>query len=71
MEKPQPFRLVRDALGFYSQVPIETPDVEVAHAGVEAADKVVDKVADISTAKRRMGRPPKKKTLNAEFEVDV
>lgn len=59
MEKPQPFRLVRDALGFYSQVPIEEPAVEAV-------------VADppLVATRRRMGRPPKK-TLNAEFEVDV
>ena len=65
MDKPQPFRLVRDALGFYSQIPIEEP--LVAEDAVEEAvvsDPVVEKP-------RRMGRSPKKTALNAEFEVDV
>jgi hypothetical protein len=59
-----PFRLVRDALGFYSQVPIEVPDVEVLHE-VVAPTMVVE-----SVPVKRMGRRPTKK-LNAEFEVDV
>ena len=63
MEKAQPFRLVRDALGFYSQVPIEIPDVEVTH------DRIVPVAAVVEPpAKRKSGRP--KKNLNAEFEVD-
>ena len=66
MEKPEPYRLVRDALGFYSQVPIEAPVVDVVH---ERIVPVADKVVDIPTAKRRGGRP-KKVSLNAEFEVD-
>jgi hypothetical protein len=62
--KSQPYRLIRDSLGFYSQVPIEIPDVEVAH------DRIVP-VADVEElpAKRRSGRP--KKSLNSEFEVDL
>ena len=65
MDKPQPFRLVRDALGFYSQVPIEEPLVaEDAIEEVVVSEPVVEKP-------RRMGRPPKKHLLNAEFEVNV
>ena len=59
MVKEQTYRLVRDALGFYTQVPIEMPDVEVIH------DRVVPVCAP-----RKAGRPLKKKNLNAEFEVD-
>lgn len=65
MEKPPPYRLIRDALGFYSQVPIEMPDVEVIH------DRIVP-VMEVKSAlvpTRKPGRP--KKNLNAEFEVDV
>jgi len=58
--KEQTFRLVRDALGFYTQVPLEVPDVEVIH------DRIVPVCEPV---KRKMGRPPKK-ALNAEFEVD-
>jgi len=62
MTKETPFRLVRDELGFYSQVPIEMPDVDVVH---EAVVPVCEPVKP-----RKLGRPPKK-ALNAEFEVDV
>jgi hypothetical protein len=62
MEKEAPFRLVRDNLGFYSQVPVEIPDVEVVH------DRIIP-VCEPVPAPRKMGRPPKK-SLNAEFEVD-
>lgn len=67
MGKAAPFRLVRDALGFYSQVPIEIPDAEVAHEAI-----VPTMVATSKPVKppRKMGRPPKKQHLNAEFEVD-
>jgi hypothetical protein len=59
MEKDQPYRLVRDALGFYSQVPIvEAPVVDVIH------ERIVPVCAP-----RKPGRP--KKSLNSEFEVDV
>jgi hypothetical protein len=56
-----PFRLVRDALGFYSQVPIEEP--LIAEDAVE--------VVVVEPPVKRMGRRPTKKRLNAEFEVDV
>jgi hypothetical protein len=64
MEKALPYRLVRDALGFYSQVPIvEVPDVVVIHERI---------VPVCEPAKpRKMGRPPKKARLNADFEVDL
>ena len=64
MDKPQPFRLVHDALGFYSQVPIEEP--LVAEDAVEAVVAEPPLIAP----RRRMGRPPKN-ALNAEFEVNV
>jgi len=59
--KEQTFRLVRDALGFYTQVPLEIPDVEVVH----------DRIIPVCEPEkpRKIGRPKKK--LNAEFEVDV
>lgn len=60
MEKAQPFRLVRDVLGFYSQVPIEEPII---------AEDAVEEVVAEPPVKRKGGRPKKK--LNAEFEVDV
>jgi hypothetical protein len=65
------YRLVRDTLGFYSQVPIEDPLALEEEIAVEKAaeDIVADIVADISPPKRRAGRPKSK--LNAEFEVDV
>jgi len=59
--KEQTFRLVRDSLGFYTQVPLEVPDVEVTH------DRIVP--TTIAEKPRKVGRPPKK-NLNAEFEVD-
>lgn len=60
MAEDQPFRLVRDALGFYSQVPIEEPLV---------AEDAVEPVVVDPPVKHKGGRP--KKRLNAEFEVDV
>lgn len=57
------YRLVRDVLGFYSQVPIEDPLALEEEAAVEKAV-----VAD-PPGKRKAGRPKNK--LNAEFEVDV
>jgi len=62
MTKEAPFRLVRDALGFYTQVPLEAPDVEVIY------DRIVPEPVEPPTP-RKVGRPPKK-NLNAEFEVD-
>lgn len=59
----EPFRLVRDALGFYSQVPIEAPPE------APVVDVVHERIVPVC-APRRMGRPSKKK-LNAEFEVDI
>ena len=64
MEKEPPFRLVRDALGFYSQVPIVEPLVaEDAIEEVVVSEPVVEK-------HRKIGRPSKRR-LNSEFEVDV
>ncbi len=65
MEKPQPYRLVRDSLGFYNQVPI------VEELVAEDANEVAVEIAAIAVepiAKRRRGPKP---ILNAEFEVEV
>ena len=61
MEKEAPYRLVRDALGFYSQVAIEEPLV--------AEDAIEEVVVEPPVVKRKGRRP--KKVLNAEFEVNV
>lgn len=65
MEKEAPYRLVRDDLGFYSQVPIEIPEVDVIHEAVVPVMEVKSEVVP----PRKLGRP--KKRLNAEFEVDL
>lgn len=65
MEKEAPYQLVRDALGFYKQVPIEIPEVDVVH---EAIVPVME-VKSEAVVPRKLGRP--RKRLNADFEVDV
>lgn len=54
------YRLVRDSLGFYNQVPI------VAEDAIEP-----EVVSDPVLPKSRPGRPRTKPQINAEFEVDV
>jgi hypothetical protein len=65
VEKEAPYRLVRDALGFYQQVPIEIPEADVVHEAIVP----VMKVKSEAVAPRKLGRP--RKRLNAEFEVDL
>ena len=76
----QPYRLVRDALGFYSQVPVappeETPiavepDLPAAKPAADsAAPPPVEPVVPSSTKllPKRRGRRP---NVNADFEVDA
>lgn len=76
----QPYRLVRDALGFYSQVPVappeETPiavepDLPAAKSAADsAAYHPVELVTPASSGipPKRRGRRP---NVNADFEVDA
>ena len=79
--KEKPYRLIRDALGFYSQVPVLPP--EEAPVAVEpdlpaaksAADSAVSSPAELVTPAspaelpKRRGRG--KANINSDFEVDV
>lgn len=58
-----PYRLVRDALGFYNQVPV-TPDGDAEE--IETKSEIPPKVAP---AERATGRP--KRAINADFEVET
>lgn len=69
----QPYRLIRDALGFYSQVPVLPP--EEASVAVEpdlpAAESAADSAvpSPVELPPKRRGR--KKANINADFEVNV
>lgn len=69
----QPYRLIRDALGFYSQVPVLPP--EETPVAVEPDLPAAESAAD-SAASPPVGLPPKRRgrkkaNINADFEVNI
>lgn len=66
MSENCPYKLVRDALGFYNQVPV------TADGGPEKVDVKSEDLPEIAPTKRAPtkcapGRP--KRAINADFEV--
>ena len=71
-----PYRLVRDALGFYSQVPVAPPEETpiAVEPDLPAADSAVSHPVGLVTP-ASSGIPPKRRgrrpNVNADFEVDA